>query len=68
MRFLIFFRRDGPSAISRIPRITPDKKYAEFNEVFQKARELSEKEGAEGSEDMANLIRTYNSAREEGWI
>ena len=45
-----------------------EKNYAEFDAVFQKARELSEKEGAEGSEDMANLIRTYNSAREEGWI
>lgn len=45
-----------------------EKNYAEFAEVFQQARELSEKEGAEGSEDMANLIRTYNSVCEEGWL
>ena len=45
-----------------------ERNYREFEEVFNKARELSENSGDETSEDMANLIETYNSVVEGGWL
>ena len=45
-----------------------ERNYREFEEVFNRARELSENSGDETSEDMANLIETYNSVVEGGWL
>ena len=45
-----------------------ERNYREFEEFFNKARELSENSGDETSEDMANLIETYNSVVEGGWL
>lgn len=45
-----------------------ERDYREFQEVFNKAQELSRDSGDETSEDMANLIETYNSVVEGGWL
>ena len=45
-----------------------ERNYREFQEVFNKAQELSRDSGDETSEDMANLIETYNSVVEGGWL